>query len=178
MGSPPRLPLVRWAWRRRFSRARRRHADAAVTMMRTLARPDEMTVVDDRGANHTLRPQGGWGRVGPSGEPVGPTSVRFWLDPVPRRGVGWLELRGQDGTATRLLPSARPAVQVGRLTPVAVSPAERDLTDQALSLIELQLTGAGELSEEILRQRCSAALAKMEEIRRSGELDPASELPD
>jgi hypothetical protein len=69
-------------------------------------------------------------------------------------------------------------VQVGQLTPVAVSPAERELTDQALSLIELQLTGAGELSEDILRQRCSAALAKMEEIRRSGELDPASELPD
>ena len=178
LGPPPRMPLARWAWRRRFSRGRRRHADAAVTMMRTLARPDEIAVIDDRGADYALRPQGGWGVVGPSGEPVGPRSVRFWLDPVPRRGVGWLELRGQDGTTTRLLPSACPAVQVGQLRPVAVSPAERELTDQALSLIELQLTGTGEALEEILRQRCSAALAKTEEVRRSGELDAASELPD
>ena len=178
LGPPPRRPLARWAWRRRLPRARRRDADAAVTTMRTLARPDEITVVDDRGANYALRPQGGSGRVGPSGEPVGPRSVRFWLDPVPRRGTGWLELRGRDGAATRLLPSAHPAVRVGQLTPVAVSPAERDLTDQALSLIELQLTSTGELPVDILRQRCSAALAKMEEIRRSGELGAASELPD
>ncbi len=175
---PPRMPLARWAWRRRLPRARRRHADAAVTIMRTLARPGEITVIDNRGADYALRPQGGSGRVGPSGEPVGPRSVRFWLDPVPRREVGWLELRGQDGAATRLLPSARPAVQVGQLTPVAVSPAERELTDQALSLVELQLTSTGELPEDILRQHCSAALAKMEEIRRSGELGAASELPD
>jgi hypothetical protein len=178
LGPPPRMPFARWAWRRRFSRGRRRYADAAMTTMRTLARPDEITVVDDRGADYALRPQGGWGVVGPSGQPVGPRSVRFWLDPVPRRGVGWLELRGQDGAATRLLPSARPAVQVGQLTPVAVSPAERELTDRALSLIELRLTGADELSEEILGQRCSAALAKMEEVRRAGELGGASELPD
>jgi hypothetical protein len=69
-------------------------------------------------------------------------------------------------------------VRVGQLTPVAVSPAERELTDQALSLIELQLTSTGELPVDILRQRCSAALARMEEIRRSGELGAASELPD
>jgi hypothetical protein len=175
---PPRMSLARWAWRMRLPRARRRRADAAVTIMRTLARPGEITVVDDRGASYALRPQGGSGRVRPSGEPAGPRSVRFWLDPVPRREVGWLELRGQDGAVTRLLPSARLAVQVGQLTPVAVSPAERELTDQALSLIELQLTSTGELPEDILRQRCSAALAKTEEIRRSGELDAASELPD
>ena len=177
-GPPSRMPLARWAWRRRLTRARRRRADAAVTVMRTLARPDEITVVDDRGADYALRPQGGSGRVGPSGEPAGSRSVRFWLDPVPRREVGWLELRGQDGAAARLLPSARPAVRVGQLTPVAVSLAERELTDQALSLIELQLTGTGELADDILGQRCPAALAAMEQMRRSGELDAASELPD
>ena len=177
-GPPPRMPLARWAWRRRLPRARRRHADAPMTTMRTLARPDEMTVVDDRRANYALRPQGGWGRVGPSGEPVGPRSVRFWLDPVPGREVGWLELRHQDGAATRLLRSARPVVHVGRLTPVAVGPAERELIDQALSLIEVQLTSAGELIDDILRRRCPAALARVEEIQRSGELGAASELPE
>jgi hypothetical protein len=178
LGPPPRVPLARWAWRRRLSRARRRYADAAMTTMRTLARPDEMTVVDDRGANYALRPQGGWGRVGPSGEPVGPRSVRFWLDPDPGREVGWLELRRHDGAATRLLRSARPAVQIGQLTPVAVSPAERELTDQAMSLIELQLTSTGELPQDILGQRCSAALTRVEEIQRSGELGTASQLPE
>jgi hypothetical protein len=178
LGPPPRMPLARWAWRRRITRVRRRQADAAVTALRTLAGPDEVTVVDDRGANYALRPQGGSSRVGPSGEPVGPRSVRFWLDPVPRRGTGWLELRRQDGAATRLLPSARPVMQVGQLTPIAATPAERELTDQALSLIELQLTSTGEPPQDILGQRCSAALARMEEIRRSGELGAASELPD
>jgi hypothetical protein len=180
-GPPPQVRLARWAWRRRLprvQRASRRYAEAARTTMRTLAQPDEVTVVDDGGADYALRPQGGSGRTGPSGEPAGPRSVRFWLDPVPRRGTGWLELRRQDGTATRLLPSARPAVQVGQLTPVAVSPAERELTDQALSLIELRLTSIGDLPHDILSQRCSAALATMEEIQRSGELGAASELPD
>jgi hypothetical protein len=105
-------------------------------------------------------------------------SVRLKLDPVPGRGVGWLELRSPSGAATRLLPSAHPAVRIGQLTPVAVSPAERDLSDQALWLIELQLTSTGEVAEDILRQRCSAALARTAEIQRSGELDTASELPD
>jgi hypothetical protein len=178
MRPPPRNPLARWAWRRQVQRVRRRHADAAVTALRTLAGSDEMTVVDDLGANYALRPQGGSGKVGPSGGPVGPRSVRFWLDPVPRREVGWLELRGQDGAAARLLPSARPAVQVGQLALVGVSPAERELTDQALSLIELQLTGTAEAAGDLLRQHCSAALAKMEEIQRSGELGAATELPD
>ena len=177
-GPPPRMPLARWAWRRRMMRTRRRSADAAMMTLTTLAGPDEITVVDDRGAGYALRPQGGSGVVGPSGEPVGPRSVRFWLDPVPRPEVGWLELRRQDGTATRLLPSARPAVQMGQLTPVTVSPAERELTDQALSLIELHLASKGQLADDILRQRCSAALAKMEEIRRSGGLDATGELPD
>jgi hypothetical protein len=177
-GPPPRVPLARWAWRRRVTRARRRYADVAVTTMRTLARPDEIAVVDDRGASYALRPQGGSSKPGPSGEPAGHRSVRFWLDPLPRRGTGWLELRGQDGAAARLLPSARPAVRVGQLAPVTVSPAERELTDLAMSLIELQLTSTGELPQDVRGQRCSAALARMEEIQRSGELGAASELPD
>jgi hypothetical protein len=174
LGPPPRMPLVRWAWRRRLTRVRRRYARAATTALRNLAGPDEIAVVDDRGANYALRPQGGSSRIGPSGELAGPRSVRFWLDPVPRRGVGWLELRRQDGTATRLLASARPAMRVGQLTPVPLSPAERELTDQALSLIELQLTSAG----EPLGQRCSAVLAELEEAQRSGELGAVGSLPD
>jgi hypothetical protein len=105
-------------------------------------------------------------------------SVRFGLDPVPRQGAGWLELRRRDGAVARLRRSPRPAVRVGQLMPVAVSPAERELTDQALSLIELQLIRTDEIPDDILRQSCSAALARTEQIQRSGELDAASALPD
>jgi hypothetical protein len=160
----PAMPFARWA--------RRRRAKVAVAMMRALARFEDVIVVDDRGARYALRCETMSGTQG------GPMSVSLELDPVPERGVGWLELRSQDGAATRLLPSARPAVRVGQLTPVAVSPAERELSDQALRLIELRLTKADQVAEDILRQRCSAALARTAEIQRSGELDPASQLPD
>jgi hypothetical protein len=69
-------------------------------------------------------------------------------------------------------------VQVTQRTPASASPAERELLDQALSLIELQLANAGEVAEDLLRQQCAAALARTAQIQRSGELDPASELPD
>jgi hypothetical protein len=170
----PGMPFARWAWRR----AHRRRADAAVTTVRALARPDELTIIDNQGVRYTLRPEGTWGKIGPSGEPAGPLSVRLRLDPVPGRGIGWLEVRRPEGSAVRLLPSARPVVQVSRRTPASASPAERELLDQALSLIELQLTDAGEVAEDLLRQQCAAALARTAQIQRSGELGPASELPD
>ncbi len=118
-----------------------------------------------------------WGKFGPSGGPAGPLSVGLGLDPVPGREVRWLELRSQNGAATRLVRSARPAVRISQLTPVTVSPAERELSDQAFGLMELHLASA-EVAEDFLRQRCSAARARIAEIQRSGELDPGSELPD
>lgn len=177
----PGMPLARLVPRRRAKaarRARRRRADAAVATMRALARPDDVTVVDDHGARYALRPEAMSGKHRLRAEPAGPMSVRLGLDPVPGRGAGWLELHSHDGAACRLLPSARPAVAVGQPAPVAVSPAGRELSDQALSLIALQFGGDAETREDVLRQRCSAALARTAEIQRSGELDPASVLPD
>jgi hypothetical protein len=166
----PAMPFARWA--------RRRRSKAAVATMTALARFEDVTVVDDRGARYAFYPEAMSGTHRRTGEPAGPMSGRFGLDPIPERGVGWLELRSQDGAATRLLPSARAAVRVGQPAPAAVSPAERELSGQALWLIEGQLTNAGQVAEDMLRQRCSAALARTAEIQRSGELDPASQLPD
>ena len=138
-GEPaPGVPLARWPWRR-GARARRRRAYAVMAPVRVLARPGELTVTDDQGVRYTFHPWGMWGKIGPSGEPAGPLSVRLRLDPVPGRGIGWLELRRQDGSAIRLLPSARAAVRVSRRTPISASPVERELVDQALSLNEPQL---------------------------------------
>ncbi len=162
---------------RAIRRSRRRRADAAVATMRSLAGADEVTVFDEQGARYALHPEGWWGKRGPSGEPAGSMSVRLRLDPIPGTEVGWLELHGQSGAASRLVRSARPAMRTGQLTPIAVSPAERELSDEAFALVELHLTSTG-VATGILRQRCSAALARIIEIQRSGELDPASELPE
>jgi hypothetical protein len=175
----PGMPFAGWARRwgpRAAVLARRRDADAARAVMTRIG--DDVTAVDDRGARYALHSERMSGVLGPSGEPAGPWSVQLRLDPVPARGVGWLELRSRDGAAARLLPSAHPAVRAGQLTPAAMSPAERELSDQALSLIALHLGEDAKAREDILGQRCPAALARTAEIRRSGGLDPASELPD
>jgi len=173
----PGMPFARLVPRRARAarRAHRRRADAAVAAMRSLARPDDVAVIDDQGAPYALHPSEMSGKHGPSGETAGPMSVRLRLDPDPGREIRWIELRSQDRAATRLLRSTRPAMRVGQLTPMTVSPAERELSDQAFWLMELHVSNVG---EHVLRQRCSAALTRVGEIQRSGELDPASELPD
>ncbi len=175
----PGMPFARLVQgRARAARgARRRRADAAVATMWSLARADDVTVTDERGARYALHPQQISGTRGPAGEFARSVSVRLGLDPVPSRDVRWLELRSQNGAATRLVRSARSAVRIGDLAPVTASPAERELQGQAFGLIELHLAGTG-VPADILRQRCSAALATIAEIQRSGELDPVSELPD
>lgn len=59
----------------------------------------------------------------------GPAWLRIHLHPVPARGCGWLELRGRDGSVTRLVPSRGPAVSVGRLMPLSQPPALRLLSE-------------------------------------------------
>ena len=105
-------------------------------------------------------------------------SVSLRLEPVPGRDIRWLEVRGDDGTATHLQPSLRSPVGVGQLTPTPMGPAERTLADQARWLIQLRLTATGEVGDDILSRQCTTALAKLAEIRRSGELDSGSQLPD
>jgi hypothetical protein len=141
---------------------------------------DDVIVTDDRGTRYTLRVVLMSTPSGNSGQVREPTSLLLSLDPVPARECRWLELRVQDGPATRLLPSARPPVRVGRPAAASASPAELELSQLALSVIGLRLTGIGQGAgyEGLVSRRCSAALARMAQIRQSGELDPASELPD
>lgn len=72
-------------------------------------------------------------------------------------------------------------MRLGRLTPVTASPAERELTRGALSAIALRLDAAGAVAgpwDHRIRQHCDALLTRTAEIRRAGELDAASDLPD
>jgi hypothetical protein len=146
--------------------------DEEIRAWEVAAQTGDITVVDDQGATYTLRVLR---------RTYGPfrSSIWFRVDPVPEQGTGWLELGGQNGTAARLLPSPRAVVRLGRLTPVTASPAERELTRGALSAIALRLDAAAAGPQDHrIRQHCDALLTAAAEIRRAGELDAASDLPD
>jgi hypothetical protein len=66
------------------------------------------------------------------------------VDPVPPAERAWLELRVPGGSAVRLLPSARPDTRVSRLEPIPGTDAERELSEQALTLLDSQLYGTGQ----------------------------------
>jgi hypothetical protein len=142
---------------------------------------DEVTFIDGRGTAGTLRTDGpGSDRtvhtLGRS--PLAGDEDRWLvtmiprLDPVPSRECGWVELRGRDGSKTRLTRSARAAVRPGHVVPVPGSPAERELSDQALEVVRSLFTG----DDEDVEGACSRALARAAELRRSGELPAASEI--
>ena len=131
---------------------------------------DDVTVTDDRGTTYALKVAGIAGYPVPPGPQPRPVGVIFRLEPAPAREAAWIELRADNGPATRLVPSPRAAVHVSDITPV--SAAENDLEDLARWLIGIRLAG----SPVTLRQR-SIAVARGAAIRESGELDAASELP-
>lgn len=104
----------------------------------------------------------------------GPVSLRLAVDPVPARERGWLELRGLDGSAARLVPSPRPDARVSRLAPVPEGPAARELSGLALHLIGLTRYG---IDHDDMERYCAAALARAAEIQQSGEPGTAGARP-
>lgn len=103
-----------------------------------------------------------------------PVTLRLGVDPVPARERGWLELRGQPGSAARLAPSPRPDARVSGLAPVPEDPAARELSEQALSLIGLSRYG---MDQDEMERYCSAALARAAEIQQSAEPGTVGDLP-
>jgi hypothetical protein len=167
----PARPFARWARRRRASAVAR-------TIRAVVGSVDEVSVVDSRGTAYALHHAGSSGRSLGAGKPVGTTRFRLKLEPVPARDIGWLEVSSQDGTATRLRPSPRAHVRVGQLTPITASPAERTMSDLARWLLRLALAARRDVADDMVSRQCTAALSKVAEIQRSGELDPGSQLPD
>jgi hypothetical protein len=159
------------------TRARAVLAEAGRAWLRQL-NFDDVVVRDDQGRNYGLRVENSEGHVQQSGQTREPISLTLKLDPIPARGCRWFELRNQQGTAARLLPSARPAVRISQ-APAAGSQAEQALAEEALWLISLRLDQTSQDADQqrFLQGRCARALGRAEELRRSGELDPASGLP-
>lgn len=154
--------------------AREAMARAAGALARQLS--DALVVTDDHGVRYALRVESMSGSNPPlPGQAREPVLLRLRLDPVPARDSRWLELRSRAGSATRLLPSPRSVVRVSPPARPSASPAARGLEALALRLIDLRLTSSGLAEED---DHISAALDKAAQLRTSGELDPASELPD
>jgi hypothetical protein len=132
------------------------------------------TLTDDHGTTYALHVEDIQHYQNP-GQERGPVTLRLGVDPVPARDRGWLELRGQPGSAARLAPSPRPDAHVSGLAPVPENPAARELSDQALSLIGLTRYG---MDQDSMEQYCSAALARAAEIQQSAEPGTVGDLPD
>ena len=84
-----------------------------------IPRFDDVVVTDDRGTRYSLSFDSGSTFQAEPGQAPEPAEVSLRLDPVPAPMCGWLELRGRDGAATRLVPSARPQVRVGTVAPAS-----------------------------------------------------------
>jgi hypothetical protein len=151
------------------SSAREAHGNAIRDLAKAIV--GAVALTDDVGAKYALRVEDIQHYRDQSQE-HSPVSLRLGVDPVPARERGWLELRGKDGAATRLMSSADPHVRVSRHA-VPDSPV-RELSQQALELIGVRLRGAGQGEVE---QWCSAALVRAEEIQHSGGLGAAGDLP-
>jgi hypothetical protein len=88
--------------------------------------------------------------------------------------ASWIDLRAQNGSATRLVPSPRAAVRVGDVTPVSAgAAATRSLDELAYHLLELRHSNP---LQDLSKERADA-LARAAEIQQSGELGSAAELP-
>lgn len=141
--------------------------------MQAAAQIGDIGVVDDRGRPYFL------GRGATSTPPgIAWIDFEFPIDPVPGPDTRWLELTGQSGTATRLLPSARVAAQAGNVTPVTGNPAERDLARSVRWITWIWLGTPAWDRETYAREACASLLARTAQARQEGTLEPASRVPD
>ncbi len=84
----------------------------------------DVAVTDEHGSRYHLSAMG-W-----SISDDQPAWLRIQVHPVPARECGWLELRGQDGSVTRLVPSLGRAASVGAPAPLSdAAPTGRRLSE-------------------------------------------------
>ncbi|HEY1572945.1 MAG TPA: hypothetical protein VGG05_16505 [Pseudonocardiaceae bacterium] len=84
---------------------------------------DDIPVTDQHGSRYALHVMGMTFATG------GPAWLSVHVEPVPARECGWLELRGLDGSVTRLVPSPGRTVSVGVPAPLSAAPVQRPPSD-------------------------------------------------
>jgi hypothetical protein len=132
----------------------------------------DITVTDDQGSTCTVRSESGYADSAQRRR----FEVACALDPVPEGGNRWLDVQGRDTSVTRLLRSDLAPVRVGELSPVAGSPAERELRDMAWSILRDYLDKDTREGPD-LKRRCRDLLAQTARLREGGLADGASPLP-
>jgi len=132
----------------------------------------DVTVTDDQGSTCTVRTESGYAGSAQQRR----FEVACAVDPVPAGGSPWLDVRGRDTSVTRLLRSGLAPVRVSELSPVAGSPAERELRDMAWWILRDYLHH--DLREgPDLKRRCRDMLAQTARLREGVLADGASPLP-
>jgi hypothetical protein len=132
----------------------------------------DVTVTDDQGSTFTVRFESGYSDSAQQRR----FEIACAVDPVPAGGRRWLDVQGRDTSVTRLLRSGLAPVRVSELSPVAGSPAERELRDIAWSILQDYLHH--DLREgPDLKRRCRDVLAQTAGLREGGLADGASPLP-
>jgi hypothetical protein len=135
---------------------------------------DDLTATDDEGRAYALRVDSMSLSRARHGELPRRGQVSLWFEPVPPPGVAWIELRAQNGSATRLVASPHAAVHVSDAAAISASAAaERRLEELAYWLLGLRHSNPF----DDLGRECANALSTSAEIQQSGELDSTAELP-
>jgi hypothetical protein len=100
---------------------------------------DDLAATDEKGAIYTLAVGSASVHQAEPGKARQLSEVSFWVDPMPPAETAWIELRAQNGSATRLLRSRRAALRVGDLAAVsAAADAEHKLEELAYSLLSFR----------------------------------------
>jgi hypothetical protein len=132
----------------------------------------DVTVTDDQGSTCTVHTESGYADSAQRCR----FEVACAVDPVPAGGSRWLDVQGRGTSVTRLLRSGLAPVRVAGLSPVAGSPAERELRDMAWWILRDYLHH--DLREgPDLKRRCRDLLAQTARLREGGLADGASPLP-
>jgi hypothetical protein len=134
----------------------------------------DVTITDDQGLTSALGPGSGYYRQ-PGPDQRLCCELTFELDPVLEGDSRWLDVRGRDTSVTRLRPADPVPVRVSGLSPVAASPAERELRDLAWWILLGYLTTDTRDSQD-LKRRCRNVLERTAELRQSGSADDAGPL--
>jgi hypothetical protein len=134
----------------------------------------DLIATDDQGATFTVTFGGGSIHPHRPGATPRRSDVSFWIKPAPSGQARWIELRADNGSSTRLVPSPRAAVRVTDVAAVSASTAaERKLEELAYFLLGLRHSVPG---SDLSSQR-AAALTRTAEIQQSGDLSAGSDLP-
>ena len=134
----------------------------------------DVTIADDQGLTSALGPGSGFYRQ-PGPDQRLCCELICELDPVPEGDSRWLDVQGRDTSVTRLLPADPVPVRVSGLSPVAASPAERELRDLAWWILLGYLTTDTRDSPD-LKRRCRNVLERTAELRESGSADDSGPL--